>query len=135
LAPNGGVAISTLIAIGLDGQYLEIVGAETLAAMGFPIVNVVGRGDGVICAERCPAPVVLVLPERRGALDGRLAHLLMFVEVVGMSVTADGVDKGSADAAFFADVVFNERAGGPPVDAEIIVGTVQGADVVTDGMR
>ena len=136
LAPHRCVAIAALIAECLDCQYLEIVRAKTLTPAAPPIINMVGSGDRVVCAQRRSTPVVQILPKSRSALNGRLAYLLMLVEVVGMPVTADGVDhRSTRNRAFLADVIFNERTGRPPVDAEIIIAAVQGADVVADRVR
>src|SRR5207244_2944500 len=102
------------------------------ATVGFPVIDMVCRGDGIIDAGRRAAPIILVLPEGCRALNGGLVHLLMFVEVVVVSVAADGIDERPTHIAFFADVIFNQRARRPTIDAEVIVGAADESDVVAD---
>ena len=134
LSPHRGITVTAFAAICFNRQYLEVVSAETLAAMASPIVNVVGRGDSVVCPQRGSAPIILVLPKSRRALDGRLVDLLVFIEVVIMPITADGIYIGSTHIALLADIIFNQRTRRPSVDTEVIIAPVQRADIVADGM-
>jgi len=134
-APDRGIARSTLIADRFHLEDLEIVSAETLAAVRLPIIDMVGRRDGVIRAQAGAAPVIEILPESSGALDGRLAYLLMLVEVVVVAVAADGIHKRSTYTSLFADIIFDERAGRPTIDAEVIIAAAQRTDVIADRVR
>ena len=47
-APHRGVNRAALVAIGLRCQYLVIVRAKPLAAMVFPIVNMIGGSNRMV---------------------------------------------------------------------------------------
>ena len=56
----------------------------------------------------------------------------MLVEAIGMTIAADGIDKRPTHTSLLADVIFNKRARSPSVDAEVIIASIEGTDIVTD---
>lgn len=102
---------------------LVVEGAESEASCGPRSVVVSGR-DGAARAVALTDRPVLV--EGCGTLNRRLVHALVEVDIVDGSIGGDGSLVGAArrgiiGAEVFDDVVFNERAGEPPVDGEVAV--------------
>lgn len=93
-------------------------------------VEVVPRGHG---SARTLVPADgKVLPEGRGALDGRLVDALVLVDVVGRAVAVHGAQQGVAAAGVVGevlhDVVLDQRVRGPAIDTHVrISGRVVGA--------
>lgn len=96
-----------------------VVERAHVQARRLPRVEVVRGRDGAARAVRLTHGPVLV--ERCGALDGRLVHARLLVDVVGGAVGDDGALERAAGrrvvrAERLGDVVLDERVRGPAVD-------------------
>src|SRR5262245_10185483 len=93
----------------------------------------VAHVDGTVLGRRRSAPGIFVLPKRGRADDGRLVDALTLPTGVSVTITTHRTEGCSArHRAFFSDVIFDERTGRPPIDADKIIAAGKGADVIAD---
>ena len=102
--------------------------------MTFPIINMVASVDAAINTGPLAAPIIQVLPKSLGTLNRRLVLLQMLPEGIGMVVTAYVIYMRKRSTVRYhrthlTDVILDQRAGRPPVDAEVVETTDRSAIV------
>ena len=119
-AVGHGLRGGTAAAPALDGDDLDVVGAESHALSG-PGVEVIGHCDGAAHAGRVTDRDVLPEGVQPGASNGGLVDLLVLPDGVGAIIGRHGAHVGAADGdadVLLHDVVLDQRVGGPAVNAE-----------------
>ena len=134
LLPYRCVYVAASIAPCFQGQYLVVVTTKALATPVSPIVDVVGHGDFLVGPGWRAAPGIFILPESGCTDNGRCIDPLAFVTTVGMPIAAYGAERRTTrHGALLCNVVFDERAGGPSIDADKVIAATEGADIVAYG--
>ena len=93
-----------------DGRLAD--GAES-ANVSLPIIDMVGHGDGVVCAG--------ILTGVTAILVLRAAPLLSFVDIVSAPIAVNGANKGAAMMAKITDVPLQARIWCPSISARRVV--------------
>src|SRR5262249_39190508 len=120
----GRHVIGPAAVVALRRQYLIRPAGTQGHSLALPGADVVAERD---VAVRAGAPLRLphaeVLPERLSAVDGRLAHLLVLVDVVGATVAGDRSHqrsrRGPVRTPGINDVVLDEWVSGPSIEGQI----------------
>jgi len=121
LGGEGVLRVTPGIAPPFRRQNLVVMLPQVQAGLG-PRREVVGHGDGAPVGPLVDA-VRDVLPEGRGARDGRLVDLLVLPDLVGGAVGLEGAEllalgRALAVGGVLLNIVLDQRVAGPAVDGD-----------------